>query len=116
MTVATRRRCRTCPAIFEDEGPGDQCSPCCERSAAVRAAVQTPKVGGVPKPRARTCEHDGHYGCEHVKSLMRYLAQQHEEAAMCFTCGAEDDDDGNRFTHKPDCVFAPLDPSSGGPR
>jgi hypothetical protein len=116
MAVATKRACRDCGVPLARTHLDSQCVECQGKTMwrPVTPGGFTPTVRELilepspPKPSA--CEQGKHPGCKHYAHLIAEIVEMNEGCAMCLVCGAADDDDGNRFTHKADCVFAPLEP------
>jgi hypothetical protein len=137
--TAQKRVCKSCSAVLSRYNPESLCMPCQEmqqrekglapKQLAVPKESEQRWCDGCQKfrfagawgkrgicrfceetPEPPECEQGKHPGCKHYARLISHLIEVNEDCAMCLVCGAGDDDDGNRFTHKPDCAFAPLEP------
>jgi hypothetical protein len=120
--IAADRRCRDCSAplgtILEH-----QCVPCQERTEwrwvrPPKGVTQPPPTSApvaAPKPvRVSPCSKPAHGGCRHWVALFKAVAAAGEDCAVCFLCGAADQEDGTHLEHTPDCPLAVLARGAGG--
>lgn len=121
MTVATKRTCRDCGASLHLTHLDSQCVECQGKTMwrpvtpggfapIMRELILEPPPKPHPAVKPPACAPGKHPGCKHFQRLVSKLIEEHEDAGMCFICGAEWDDATNRIPHKSACELLPLEP------
>jgi hypothetical protein len=124
MPATKSRVCRDCGTalglILEHQCPG------CRARTAWRPlqgwpdpiVIEVPAKAPPPSPHPSAakpppCRPGKHPSCKHYRHLISQLIEMNAGCGMCLVCAAMDEDDGTPFSHKADCLLAPLEPPQG---